>query len=125
MSKQPSKKKSERRFEQLNMIVDDIAPTLPTPSHVAILLCCFRHGRGAGYFRVSTNRLAKSSCIGKRQVQRVIDDFEKTGIIELVTEHQGPIPRTYRITFKRFNGDTHDTIKPHHPPQANGDMEDA
>jgi len=122
-SKSP-KRKSERRFAQLNQIVDEIAPTLPTASHVAVLLACYRHGRGAGFFRVSTARVAKSVRLSKRQTQRVLDDLERADVVTLVTEHSGPIPRTYKISFRAFNGDTHDTIKTKPTTHGNGDTHD-
>jgi hypothetical protein len=111
MSKPPDKKKSARRFEQLNAIVDDIAPKLPSVSHVAVLLCCFRHGRGLGFFRVSTQRIAKATNLQRRRVQYILDDLERLGAVVLVSEHQGPIPRTYRIPFTSVNGALHCTIR--------------
>jgi|SRR6056297_1908071 len=120
MHMQQPKKKSQKRFEQLNRIVDDIAPTLPTSTHVAALLVCFRHGRGAGFFRVSTRRLAKSIGVKVRQTKSILDDLEQAGVIVLTKEHQGPIPRTYRITFKPANGAAHCTNKPQPTPQLNG-----
>lgn len=105
------KRKSTKRFEQLNRLVDDINPTLPTATHAAVLMTCFRHGGPGGGFRVSTARIARSTCISERQAKRVIDQLESCGVIELLQEHQGPIPRQYRITGRVANGDTHDTIK--------------
>lgn len=106
------KRKSQKRFEQLNQIIDDIAPTLPSPTHLAVLMICFRHGRQGGYFTVSTNRIAKSARLARRQTRRIIDDLETVGVIEMVSEHQGPIPRKYRITGRRANGVAQVPIKP-------------
>lgn len=116
-----TKKKSAKRFEQLNRLADDITPTLPTSTHVAVLMLCYRHGRAGGTFRVSTSRLARSARISGRQARRVLDDLEGSGVIELLKEHQGPVPRLYRITGKVANGDTHDPIKILHAPRVNGD----
>lgn len=110
MHKPAPKRKSQKRFEQLNEIVDVIAPTLPTASHVAVLLCCFRHGRGAGYFRASTARIAKSTALKRRRVQYILDELEAMNVIVLKAEHQGPIPRTYQIRLS-VNGAPHCTIK--------------
>lgn len=115
-----AKRKSARRFEQLNEIIDEIAPKLPGPSHVAVLLCCFRHGRGAGYFRVSTARLARSTTLQHRRVRYVMDELERMGVIEMITEHKGPIPRTYRIKLKGANGALQCHIKTKPAPRANG-----
>lgn len=111
MSKPQDKRKANSRFRQLNVIVDEIAPQLPTPGHVAVLLCCFRHGRGMGFFKVSTERLAKSTTLKRRRVQYILDDLERMGAVVLVSEHKGPIPRTYQIPFKSIDGALHCTIK--------------
>lgn len=93
-----AKRKSEMRFEQLNQLVDDIAPTLPTPAHVAVLFCCYRHARERGHFQVSTKRIADGARVSERHAKRLIDDLERFEVIEMEREHQGPIPRRYRIT---------------------------
>ncbi|MDV6034057.1 MAG: hypothetical protein F9B45_28980 [Phycisphaera sp. RhM] len=92
------KRKSQKRFEQLNRIVDDIAPTLPSSTHTAVLLVCFRHARQGGAFRVSTRRIADAAGVTPRWVQKVLDDLEQLGVVTLCEEHKGPIPRQYRIT---------------------------
>ena len=99
MKGETPKRKSHNRWEQFNRIVDDIACKLPTASHVAVLMVCFRHGRGAGFFRVSTGRIAESVKLKERRVKYILDELETAGIITLIKEHQGPIPRTYRIIF--------------------------
>lgn len=128
---QPEKRKSHKRFEQLNELIDGITGTLPTPTHGMALMVCFRHGRPGGRFRVAIDRIADSAGISRRQAQRVLDDLERMGVVELLKEHQGPIPRLYRITGRRANGDTHDTIKKQAPPDlmmtpmtANSDTHD-
>lgn len=122
------KRKSDERWQQFNFLVDKILPTLPNGMHRAVLMICFRHGRGPGDFSVSTKRIAASAGISDRQVQRIIDDLEAGQVIRLTEEHKGPLPRRYRITFKAFNGDTHVTIRNSPPPDlmvtptsANGD----
>lgn len=110
------KRKSAKRFEQLNVIVDEVAPQLPTPTHLAVLLCCFRHGKGVGYFRASTDRLARTVGLKKRRIQDILDELQQMKVIDLVQEHKGPLPRVYRIGFYEANGALHCTIKkPDHP----------
>lgn len=118
------KRRSQKRFEQLNLIVDKIAPALPTSTHVAVLMICFRHGGSHGEFRVSTARIACSACVSERQAKRVINELERAEVIELLEEHQGPIPRQYRITGKVPNGDTHDTNSKPKKSTVNGDTHD-
>lgn len=95
-----NKRQSDERWEQHNYLVDKINPKLKSSSYIAVLWVCFRNGRGLGYFRASTNRIARCALTSKRNVQRALDAFEEYKLIELVEEHQGPIPRTYRIRFE-------------------------
>jgi|GEM_PF-2171833 len=118
----PPKRKSLKRFEQLNHIVDVVSPTLPSASHVAVLLICYRHAREGGSFTVSTKRIANACRLSERHTKRIVDDLEATGVIVMESEHAGPIPRKYRITGQPANGDTRVTIKNSPPPQANGDI---
>jgi hypothetical protein len=92
-------KKNAQRWEQMNYLVDEIAPKLKNATYIAVLWVCFRNGKGFGYFRVSAVRIAKCARTSKRNVQRILDDLERWGVIELTTEHKGPIPRTYRFRF--------------------------
>lgn len=111
-----TKRKSQKRWEQFNRIVDVVAPSLPTSTHVAVLLCCFRHGRQGGYFRASTKRIAESAGLKKRQTQYILDELEQLGVITFISEHKGPIPRVYQVTFKPANGAAQCTIKRNSPP---------
>jgi hypothetical protein len=103
------KTKSRLRFQQLNHIVDIIAPTLPSPSMIAILLTCFRHANVQGYFRVSTSRIARSSGVQVRQTKRLIDHLMSLGVLKFVKERRGSVPRTYQINYEYPRGVTHDT----------------
>lgn len=95
-----TKRNSDERWKQNNYLVDKISPQLKSSGYIAVLWACFRHGRGLGFFRVSTKRIAQSSLMGERYVRRILDDFEACGLIEVVKERQGTIPRTYRIRFE-------------------------
>lgn len=98
------KRKSTRRFEQFNVLVDQVGPLLPTPTHLAVLLVAFRHGKGNGYFRVSTERIAQSVGLKKRRVAKVIDDLQRLQVLQQVQEHQGRWAAVYRINFTEVNG---------------------
>ncbi len=105
------KRKSEKRFEQFNLLIDEVGPKLPTPAHLAVLLVAFRHGKGNGYFRISTGRIAESVTLKKRRVVDIIDDLERLQVIQFVQPHKGPLPAVYRINFREVNGELHCTIK--------------
>ena len=117
------KRKSSRRFEQLNLIVDEIAPSLRSPSQVAVLFACYRHALPSGKFAICTARIAKSAKLSHRQARRVLDELEALTVIESLSDHVGPIAKQYRITGKRANGDMGDPIR-HSRTKANGDMGD-
>lgn len=97
-------KLSDQRWEQNNYLIDAICPQFKSATYGLVLMTCFRHGRGAGFFRASTKRIAKSAVTSERHVRRILDEFERFQVIELIDEHKGPIPRTYRIRFERING---------------------
>jgi hypothetical protein len=105
-----AKRKSFQRFEQLNHLVDIVAASLKSSSHVAVALVCYRHARENGVFGVSTKRLSDTTRLSTRQVRRVLDDLEKASVIKMVKEHDGPLPRKYKFTGRPSNGDTHVTI---------------
>jgi hypothetical protein len=96
------KRKSQKRFEQANELVDRIAPTLPSPAYVAVVFVAWRHAHGRT-FSVSVPRLAKGSCCSIRHVRTMLDNMEFAGVIRLVKEKRGTIPRTYQFTGNEFN----------------------
>lgn len=100
----PKKQRSDKRWEQNNYLVDVICPQLKSPTYIAVLWVCFRHGRGFGYFKISVGRIAKAARTSNRNVQRILRDFERYRLIELVDESTGTSPRTYRIRFKAETG---------------------
>ncbi len=117
------KRKSQLRFEQLNRIADVIAQTLPTSTHVAVLMIAYRHAGPGGQFSVSTNRIADACRISDRWAKNVIDDLERLGVIVMLQDHKGPIPRRYKITGRAAaNGEVGFTNKDNPPPRSNGEV---
>ena len=98
------KRQSELRWEQNNYLIDAICPQFKCATYGLVLMTCFRHGRGTGFFRASTKRIAKSTVTSARHVRRILDEFQQFKVIELIEEHKGPIPRTYRICFEHLEG---------------------
>jgi predicted ArsR family transcriptional regulator len=88
---------------------------LRNPTRVAVILVCYRHADENGEFEVSNKRIAKAVCLSERQAKRVLNDLERIGVLKLLKEHQGPIPRRYRITGKPANHDMGDTINAKRP----------
>ena len=98
-TKKQKPKKRYDRWEQNNYLVDEVCPRLKSATSGLVLMACFRHGRGLGYFRVSVPRIAKSSVTSPRHVQRILKEFESMGLIDVVAGPRGTIPKTYRIRF--------------------------
>jgi hypothetical protein len=105
------KKKSQKRFEQVNHLVDNVLPTAPNGIARLILLVGWRHADEHFRFRKSSKELALTCGVTKRHVQRVLDEMLSEGVIKIVSKPLGSIPTTYRITGEKFKarGDTHVT----------------
>ncbi len=97
------KRRSQKRFEQLNHLVDNVAPSLPSATHTAALLCCYRHAKPSGVFSVSTDRLAAAIGVKRRRMQQIFDELESLGVIRLIEPHKGPLPAKYLITGNAAN----------------------
>src|SRR6056297_3047546 len=113
----PPKRKSQQRFEQLNFLVDVVAPSLTKPSQVAAILACYRHATPSGTFRVSTERLARSISVSHRQARRIMDELVDLDVLVVASEHSGPVPRQYRFTGRRASKPPDETGT---PASANG-----
>ena len=98
------KRKSQKRFEQMNHLCDVVIPSLPPnqSSHRAALLLLFRHASGGGGFKVSAGRLAKMLGVGERRAREVIGDLRRWGLIEHLPDHDTPLARAHRFTFRPY-----------------------
>ncbi len=105
MKRPTAKQKSGMRFEQLNLLVDQVLHRLPSLSHRVVLLVGWRHAKPNGEFRASSQQIADAAGISKRQAVRTIDDLVAIGALEVTGQERGSIPRTYKITG-RPRGDT-------------------
>lgn len=93
------RKKSDQRWHQFNYLMDEVIPRLKNNTAAVVLLTCFRYGRGPGIFRSSVRTLAKASRTSISRVREHLDRFVRDGLLELLEERKGTIPRTYRIRF--------------------------
>jgi len=92
------KRRSQRRFEHVNHLVDTVIRCLPSVSQRLILVVCWRHANPKGEFRVSLKQLARATGICQRQVRRAVNGLVDIGALQVVKPCQGTIPTTYRIT---------------------------
>lgn len=95
----PEKSKSNKRWKQLNAIVDRMLRKLPA-RHGLALLVCFRHADVNRQFRMSAADLANTLGVHRRTARRLLDDLVELRVIEVVEPQRGTIPRTCRITGK-------------------------
>lgn len=99
-TKAKPKRKSQRRFEQVNLLCDEVLQHLPTPTHALVLLIGWRHANENRVFRKSTTELAKFAGLKRRRMQAVLDQLIEAGALRIVKESQGTIPTSYQITGK-------------------------
>jgi hypothetical protein len=77
------KRKNDMRWEQGRMLLSKVAPTLPTPSHVAVLMVCWFHGSGrACRFSVANCQIAAATKLSLSSVKRIMADLINGGVIE-------------------------------------------
>lgn len=94
------KRKSVQRFEQVNLLCDQVLRNLPTTTHGLVLLVGWRHADQNRVFRKSATELARIVGVTRRHMQTVIDDLIEIGALRIVKERQGTIPTSYSITGK-------------------------
>lgn len=101
MSTDPKpKRKSAQRFEQVNVLCDQVIRNLPTPTHALVLLIGWRHANEKRVFRKSAKELASFAGVSKRHMQNILDELIEIGALRVVRERQGTIPTCYLITGK-------------------------
>jgi hypothetical protein len=99
-SKSTSKATSSKRFEQINMIVDEIVKQLPTPTHGLALIVCWRHANASRQFSLSHSRLAKALGVSRRSAIRTMNTLLEVGVIRRVEMGSGATSSRYEITGK-------------------------
>lgn len=92
------KRKSQQRFEQVNLLCDQVVRNLPTPTHGLVLLVGWRHANANRVFRKSSSELARFIGVTKRHMQKILDDLIEIGAIRVVVDCKGTIPTSYEIT---------------------------
>lgn len=111
------KRKSVQRFEQVNLLCDQVLRNLPTPTHGLVLLIGWRHANEKRIFRKSAPELARFIGVSKRHMQKIIDDLIEVGALKIASEPLGSIPTSYQITGKpRSLGVNH--TSPLTPPEG-------
>jgi hypothetical protein len=103
-----SKEKSSMRFQQVNVLCDQVVRNLPNASSGLVLLVCWRHADEDGVFCLSVSRIAQSIGKSERQIKRTMIELQKVGAIKLIKPAIGTRAPTFVLTGNP-RGDTHDT----------------
>lgn len=92
------KEKSSIRFQQVNLLCDEVLCNLPNTSCGLVLLVCWRHADEYGVFCLAVSRIAQSTGKSERQIQRTMTELQKVGAIQLVKPAIGRNAPTYVLT---------------------------
>lgn len=99
-----AKHNNQMRWEQGRMLFEEIAPTLPTPSHVLVLAYCWFRGRGRDCcFDESHQQIADATKLKRESVRRIIRSLEVGQVIKTVKNSGGRGHTSKRvITGRKF-----------------------
>lgn len=104
------KEKASMRFQQVNLLCDEVLRNLPNATSGLVLLVCWRHADEGGVFCLAVSRIAASTGKSERQIQRTMSELQKVGAIKQVKPAIGTRAPTYVLTGNP-RGDMHDTPK--------------
>ncbi len=101
------KEKASVRFQQVNLLCDQVLRNLPNASSGLVMLVCWRHADEDGVFCLAVSRIAQSTGKSERQIQRTMNELQKVGAIKQVKPAIGTRAPTYVLTGNP-RGDMHD-----------------
>lgn len=96
-----TKRTSQKRFEQLNHLMDTVFPSLPSNAgaHRCLLAFAFRHAGPSGGFCIDNQRVAKAIGRDRRTVRRCLRDLEAWKLIVACPENNVRRVKAYKITY--------------------------
>lgn len=84
------KKKNDMRWPQGRRLYEKVCPTLPTTSHVAVLMVCWFHGSGRNCdFSVAHVQIAKATKLSYERVRKIMADLVAGGVVVTVEDSIG------------------------------------
>ena len=110
-----TKRKSEKRFEQLRWMTEELLPTLPKGRNgsrglmAAVLYSCWTQARGAECkFNATNQQIADKACVDKRSVIRIMRELERAGVVKTLKRGAGHYGSIRHLTGKTYQkrGDT-------------------
>ena len=109
MTTPPPKRKSEMRWEQGRRLYSAVCPSLPTASHVAVLMFCWFHASGRDCrFSVAHCQIAEATKLSYERVRKIMSDLVAGGVVKTTHESAGRGHAPKRLV----------TGKPYHPPKG-------
>lgn len=106
MTTSGSKRKSDMRWQQGRKLYDVVCPTLPSSSHVVVLMFCWFSASGPRCeFNVSHRQIADATRLSYERVRKIMSELTAAGVIATNTHSTGR-----GVTVKR-----HVTGKKYHP----------
>jgi len=112
------KARSDMRWQQGRRLYSVVCPTLPTTSHVAVLMFCWFHASGKDCrFSAAHCQVAEGTKLSYERVRKIMSDLVDGGVVRILEESagRGRAPKR-QITGKAFTPKkvvTHD----HHTPK--------
>ncbi len=84
------KKKSLMRWEQARHLYKDVCPSLPTPSHVAVLMYCWFNAHGKDcHFNVAHCQIAKATKLSYERVRKIMAELVTADVVVKVKDSRG------------------------------------
>jgi len=84
------KRKSDRRWEQGRHLYQKVCPTLPTPSHVAVLMYCWFNASGKDCrFSVAQCQIAEATTLSFGRVRKIMRELTDGGVIKTLEASSG------------------------------------
>jgi len=118
MTKPPApKRKSEMRWQIGRELYARICPSLPTASHVAVLMFCWFQASGKDCrFSVAHCQIANVTKLSRERVRKIMSDLVAGGVVRPVRDSIGPGYACERaITGKPYHPKR---VVTHDPPKA-------
>jgi hypothetical protein len=98
ISKPNAKAKAAVRFQQVNLLIDEVLRHMPHQTTALVLIVCWRHADRRGIFRVRASVIGESVRLSKRQVQGHLRTLRAIGAIKQTKPAGGTMPPEYQIT---------------------------
>jgi hypothetical protein len=98
------KRESQMRWQQARHLYNSVSPSLPTSSHVAVLMYCWFHARGENCeFNVAHCQVANATKLSYERARKIMAELVAGNVVVTVAASKG---RGYaphrRITGKPF-----------------------